>query len=107
MAETRDMTSAGFADRDDVSNDYQELLARGYILRRYANARGWTAAIWATAREDSLHVQSTISPVDPELAWTILRRASSSDPMFETAQVMLMREIAIEVVRGGGLDPHD
>jgi len=91
---------ARFADGDDISADYQELLGRGYVLRRYVNALGWISAINAEARSDALRLDSTVSPIDPRLAWAILRRAAADDPMYETARIMLVREIALQGVIG-------
>jgi hypothetical protein len=83
----------------DIATDYQELLGRGYVLRRYANAVGWLDGIHAQARADALRVDSTISPSDPELVWAVLRRSGAGDLMYETARIMLVREIAIEASR--------
>jgi hypothetical protein len=96
------VADARFADGDDISADYQELLGRGYVLRRYANALGWISAINAEGRADCLHLDSTISPIDPRVAWAILRRAGANDPMYETARIMLLREIALQGALGEG-----
>lgn len=90
------MTDQRFAGRCDISADYQDLLGRGYVLRRYANALGWIAAINAKARSDGLTLESTLSPADPRVAWAVLRRAGAHDPMYETARIMLVREIALQ-----------
>jgi hypothetical protein len=94
------VTDERFAGRSDISDDYQALLGRGYVLRRYANALGWIAAINAKARSDSLMLESTLSPADPQMAWAVLRRAGAHDPMYETARIMLVREIALQGTRG-------
>jgi hypothetical protein len=90
------VTEERFAGRSDISEDYQDLLGRGYVLRRYANALGWIAAINAKARSDGLMLESTLSPADPRIAWAVLRRAGAHDPMYETARIMLVREIALQ-----------
>jgi hypothetical protein len=96
---------ARFADGDDIAADYQELLGRGYVLRRYVNALGWISAINAEGRSDGLRLDSAISPVDPTVAWAILRRAAATDPMYETARIMLVREIALQsAITDGELD---
>jgi hypothetical protein len=94
------VADAWFADGSDISADYQELLGRGYVLRRYVNALGWVSAINAEGRADCLRIDSAISPVDPHVAWAVLRRAAANDPMYETARIMLLREIALEDVIG-------
>ena len=99
------MRDALFADGDDITADYQELLGRGYVLRRYVNALGWISAINAEGRSDCLHLDSALSPVDPTVGWAILRRAAANDPMYETARIMLVREIALQgAITDGELD---
>jgi hypothetical protein len=96
---------ARFADAGDVSADYQDLLGRGYVLRRYVNTLGWLSAINAEGRSDGLRLDSAISPVDRHVAWAILRRAAVDDPMYETARMMLVHELALrEAIEDGELD---
>lgn len=90
------MTDEGFADSENIAADYQELLGRGYVLRRYVNALGWISAIHAEARADALQLDTTVSPTDPRLTWAILRRAGANDPMYETARILLVRELALD-----------
>jgi hypothetical protein len=100
------VADARFADGDDICADYQELLGRGYVLRRYVNALGWISAINAEGRADGLRLDSAISPADPRVAWAILRRAAANDPMYETTRIMLVREIALQGAIGDGELDH-
>jgi hypothetical protein len=84
------------ADRQAITDDYQELLGRGYVVRRYSNALGWMSALSAEARADCLRVQTSISPLNRNLVWALLRRTTTDDRMAETARVMLLHELAIE-----------
>ena len=85
-----------YADRQSIADDYQELLQRGFLVRRYSNALGWMSALSAEARADCLRIESSISPLNSNLAWALLRRSTSTDRMAETARIMLLRELAIE-----------
>ena len=91
-----DTEGVAYADRQAISDDYQELLVRGYLVRRYSNMLGWMAALSAAARSDCIRIESSVSPLNPNLGWALLRRATRTDRMSETARVMLLCELAIE-----------
>ena len=86
----------GYADRQAVTDDYQELLRRGFVVRRYRNILGWMSSLSAEARLDCLRVETSVSPLDGTLGWALLRRPMTDVRMAETARVMLIRELAIE-----------
>ena len=98
----------GYADRRAVAEDYQELLGRGFLVRRYSNVPGWMSALRAEARADLLRVETSVSPLNGNLGWALLRRAADHDRMAETARIMLLHELAIETSQDqdSELDPQ-
>lgn len=92
------------ATDEDVTGDYQALLADGWVVRRHENALGWIARMHAQARQDALLVESTISPVEPDLVWMVLRRSARGDLRYEAARLEVVREIAELAARGA--DPR-
>jgi hypothetical protein len=98
----------GYAERQHISDDYQTLLQRGYVVRRYSNVLGWMSAMAASARSDCLRIETSTSPVNRNLAWALLRRAHGDDLMGETARIMLLRELAIQTAadQDTELDPQ-
>jgi hypothetical protein len=90
----------GYADRQTIGEDYQELLDRGYVVRRYTNAFGWMSALSFAARSDCLHIDTELSSLDEQLVWALLRRSASSDRMGETARLLLLGELALAVTDG-------
>ncbi len=96
-----------FAHRKHVSADYQQLLHRGYVVRRYRNALGWLSAINAEARADGLGLESSIAPLDRDVAWALLKRMSPGDLMVETSRVLLLHELAVATAAEHAVDELD
>jgi hypothetical protein len=103
-----DTRRVGDLDRQAVIEDYQELLSRGYLVRRYSDVPGWMSALGTKARADCLHIEMGVSPLNATIGWGLLRRAAMADRMAETARIMLLRELAIETARDQDteLDPQ-
>jgi hypothetical protein len=93
-----------YADREAISHDYQQLLGRGYLVRRYHNILGWMSSLSAEARLDCLRIETNVSPLNDGLGWALLRRSTTNDRMAETARVMLLHELAIETAADQGAE---
>jgi hypothetical protein len=98
----------GYSARRAVAEDYQELLGRGFLVRRYSNVPAWISALGAEARADFLRAETSVSPLNGSLGWALLRRAADHDRMAETARIMLLHELAIETAQDqdSELDPQ-